>query len=218
MNLTRKTAFLEGWSWFRFNNLGLGLGTNLIFYTSVVKVLKPNVRKFCGLIPTFVEVTGEKLVGGPFWSLPLLSRVNGRSVIHLWTLAHFTSASFSKFHSVTILCLCCTIFMLHSLVMFCYVNFTLFSCGTFFILHSFHVALFSYYNHLMFCYFFHFSYFLCAALFYVLLFSRCTLFMLYFFCGALLPCCTFAMLEFFRVVHFPCFSISKLHFFRVVQF
>ena len=66
MNLTRKTAFLEGWSWFRFNNLGLGLGTNLIFYTSVVKVLKPNVRKFCGLIPTFVEVTGEKLVGGPF--------------------------------------------------------------------------------------------------------------------------------------------------------
>ena len=108
--------------------------------------------------------------------------------------------------------------MLYSLVMFCYVNVTLFSCGTFFILHSFHVALFSYYNHFMLCYFFHFSYFLCAALFYVVLFSRCTLFMLYFFCGALLPCCTFAMLEFFHVAHFPCFSISKLHFFRVVQF
>ena len=30
------------------------------------------VRKSWGLIPTFVEVTGEKLVGGPF-CLPLLS-------------------------------------------------------------------------------------------------------------------------------------------------
>ena len=34
--------------------------------TSVVKGLKLKVRKFSGLILTFVEVTGEKLVGGPF--------------------------------------------------------------------------------------------------------------------------------------------------------
>ena len=47
-------AFFEGWSWFKYNNLGLALGTNLKFCSSVAK----------GLNPTFVEVTGEKLVGG----------------------------------------------------------------------------------------------------------------------------------------------------------
>ena len=34
------------------------------FYTSLRKGLKLKVRKFWGLILTFVEVTGEKLVGG----------------------------------------------------------------------------------------------------------------------------------------------------------
>ena len=62
--LTRKTAFFERWSWFKFNNLGLALGTKLKFYTSLAKWLKLKVIKFWGLIPTFVEVTGEKLVGG----------------------------------------------------------------------------------------------------------------------------------------------------------
>ena len=62
--MTRKTAFFEGWSWFKFNNLGLTLGTNLKFYTSVAKGLKLKVRKFWGLIPMFAEVTGEKLVRG----------------------------------------------------------------------------------------------------------------------------------------------------------
>ena len=65
--MTRKNAFFEWWSWFKFNNLGLALGTNLKFYTSLSKGLKLKVRKFWGLIHTFVEVTGEKLVGGPFW-------------------------------------------------------------------------------------------------------------------------------------------------------
>ena len=32
---------------------------NLKFYTSIVKGLKLKARKFWGLIPTFVEVTGE---------------------------------------------------------------------------------------------------------------------------------------------------------------
>ena len=63
--MTRKTAFLEGWSWFKFNNLGLSLGANLKFCTSVTKRLKLKVRKFWGPNPTFVDVTGEKLVGGP---------------------------------------------------------------------------------------------------------------------------------------------------------
>ena len=46
---------------FKFNNLGLALGINLKFYTSLPKGLKLKVRKFLGLILTFVEVTGEKL-------------------------------------------------------------------------------------------------------------------------------------------------------------
>ena len=75
--LTRKTAFFEAWYWFRFNNLGLALGTNLKFYTSVAKRSKLKVRKFWELIPTFVEVTGEKLVGGGlFTPPPILNRVN----------------------------------------------------------------------------------------------------------------------------------------------
>ena len=42
----QKNRFFEGWSWFKFNNLGLVLGANLKFYTSVVKGLKLKVRKF----------------------------------------------------------------------------------------------------------------------------------------------------------------------------
>ena len=70
----RKTAFFEGWwSWFKFSNQGLVLGTtNLKFCTSVAKGLKLKVRKFWGLIPTFVEVTGKKLVGGAFLIPPPL--------------------------------------------------------------------------------------------------------------------------------------------------
>ena len=34
------------------------------------------MRKFRGLIPTFVEVTGEKLVAGLFAPPPILNRVN----------------------------------------------------------------------------------------------------------------------------------------------
>ena len=52
---------MEGWSWFKFSNSGLALGTNLKCYNIVAKGLKLKVRKFLGLIPTFVEVAGEKL-------------------------------------------------------------------------------------------------------------------------------------------------------------
>ena len=67
-DFTRKTAFFEGWSWFKFNNLGLAIGTNLTFDTSVEKGFKLKVRKFWGLIRAFVEVTGEKLVGGALFA------------------------------------------------------------------------------------------------------------------------------------------------------
>ena len=60
--------------------MGLAQGGSLKFYTSMAKKLKLKVRKFWGLIPTFVEVTGEKMVGGggAFYphSLPILNRVN----------------------------------------------------------------------------------------------------------------------------------------------
>ena len=78
--MKRKTDVFEGCSWFNFNNLGLALGTNLKFYTSLSKGLKLKVRKFWGLILTFVEVRGEKLVGWAFLPhpspRPILNRVN----------------------------------------------------------------------------------------------------------------------------------------------
>ena len=64
--MIRKIAFFERWSWFKLNNLGLALSTKLKFCTSVAKGLKLKVRNFWGPNPTFVEVTGEKLVEGAF--------------------------------------------------------------------------------------------------------------------------------------------------------
>ena len=52
-------------SWLKLNDFGLGLIMALKFYGSVAKGLKIKVRKFWGLTPSFAEVTGEKLVGGP---------------------------------------------------------------------------------------------------------------------------------------------------------
>ena len=66
----QKNHFFQGWTWFKFNNLGLALGMTLKFYTSVAKRLKLKVEKFWGLSLTFVAVTGEKLVGGLFASPP----------------------------------------------------------------------------------------------------------------------------------------------------
>ena len=57
----------------KFNNLGLALGTNLKFYTSLLKWLKLKVRKFWEPIFTFAEVTEETLVGwggGGGWFAP----------------------------------------------------------------------------------------------------------------------------------------------------
>ena len=70
-NLTRKAAFSEGLCWFKLNNLRLALGMNLTFYTCVEKGLKLK-----GLVPSLVEVTGDKLVGGLFAPTPILNRVN----------------------------------------------------------------------------------------------------------------------------------------------
>ena len=71
--MTRKTFFFEGCSWFKFNNLGLGQGMTLNFYASVEKGLKMKVRRFLWLIPTFAEITREKLVA--FLDIPILNSV-----------------------------------------------------------------------------------------------------------------------------------------------
>ena len=46
------------------NNLRLAVGMDLKFCISGAKALKLRVKKFCKLIPTFVEITREKLEGG----------------------------------------------------------------------------------------------------------------------------------------------------------
>ena len=48
---------------------------NLKFYTSVEKGLELKVRKFYGLVPTFVEIKAEKLVVRTFLPPPILNRV-----------------------------------------------------------------------------------------------------------------------------------------------
>ena len=63
-DLTWKTTLFKGWSWFKYNNLGLALGVVLKFYTSVARGLKVKVTQFLGLILALVEVTGERLVRG----------------------------------------------------------------------------------------------------------------------------------------------------------
>ena len=61
-----KKRFFEGCFWFKFNNLGLALGMALKFNTNVAEKLKLKVRKFWEVIPIFVEVIREKLIGGLF--------------------------------------------------------------------------------------------------------------------------------------------------------
>ena len=59
----RKTDFVRknfwGWSWFKFNKLGLAVGKALKFYGSMVNGLKLKARNLLELITKFGEVTGE---------------------------------------------------------------------------------------------------------------------------------------------------------------
>ena len=115
------------------------------------------------------------------------------------------------------------------------------SCSTFFVLHSFRVALFSYYTLFKFYFFvsrtfrvalsvldfFHFALFLSSTFFvlrsfFVALFPCCTLFMSHLFscCTVLMLylLCTLFMLHVFRAVHFPsstwtsCWTFFRLQF------
>ena len=71
--------FLEGYSLFKLNNLGLSLGTAFKLYTNEAKGLKLKVRQFLGLIPTLAEFIDKKMVGGTFW-LPILNRVKTKDL------------------------------------------------------------------------------------------------------------------------------------------
>ena len=48
MDLTKKPTFFEGWSWFKFSNLGLARGMTLKFYNSGVKGSKLKAESFVG--------------------------------------------------------------------------------------------------------------------------------------------------------------------------
>ena len=63
----QKKHFFEWSSWFKVNHMKLATGLTLQSYGSVVKGLKLKVRKCLGLIPTFEEVTGEKMLDGFFF-------------------------------------------------------------------------------------------------------------------------------------------------------
>ena len=69
-NLEHRTKFeIEGCFYFRFNNLELALSMALKICTNVAERLKLKVRNFWKLIPIFVEVIREKLVGRLFLTL-----------------------------------------------------------------------------------------------------------------------------------------------------
>ena len=74
----------------------MDLGKNLKFCTSLAKGLKLKVRKFWGPNTTFVEVTGEKLVGegGLFAPPPILNRANKVAVFSCEIWETFKNAIF----------------------------------------------------------------------------------------------------------------------------
>ena len=71
MDLTRTDHFFEGSCWFNFSNLELALGVSFNL-RKCVKMVETKIHKVWGLIPTFVEVTKEKLIGGPFCAPPII--------------------------------------------------------------------------------------------------------------------------------------------------
>ena len=126
------------------------------------------------------------------------SSLNGRSVILLHTIVHSSFALFSKFRYVSILCSCCTIFMLHIL------RVAFFSYFAFSIMHLSDLAR---------CTFFGCS-FRCSF------FSFCTFFMLHVFRIALFSCfaISFTFHVFFVLLFFHFCTFSVLHSFNISLF
>ena len=72
--MTRKTVFFEGLSWFKFHNLGLALGANLKFYTSVKRV-KTKSQKVLGANSYVCRSCWGKTGRGAFLPPPIRNRV-----------------------------------------------------------------------------------------------------------------------------------------------
>ena len=85
------------WCWFKFNNLGLALGMTLKFNISVAKGFKIKVSIFLGLVHSFVEVAGEKLVWGkgglfgfpPSWTGLRILTIVSRGPLHSLEVSFF---------------------------------------------------------------------------------------------------------------------------------
>ena len=94
----QKKQFLVECFWFKFNNLELTQSMALKFYISVEKELKLKVRKFWALIPTFVEVTGNKLEG---WVL-IMSFIGHISLLtwNIWNKIKKLWQGVSVFHLI----------------------------------------------------------------------------------------------------------------------
>ena len=69
----QKTHFFEGWSWFKFNSLGLALSMGLIFYTRVVEGLKLRSKKVLVANSYICRSHRGKTGRGPF--APIHSRI-----------------------------------------------------------------------------------------------------------------------------------------------
>ena len=78
--MTRKTAFFDGWSWFKLNNLGKALDKNWKFYISVAKAkrVKTKSQKVFGPNSYICRNYRGKTGRGLFAPI-ILKRVNGGS-------------------------------------------------------------------------------------------------------------------------------------------
>ena len=70
-DFTRKIAFFEGWSWFKFINLGLALGINLKLLRQCGKSIKSKSQKVFGANSYVCWSYRERVVGGVFLPRPL---------------------------------------------------------------------------------------------------------------------------------------------------
>ena len=68
--MTRKTTFFERWSWFKFNNLGLALGTKLEILDQSVKKVKTKSQKVLGANSYVCRSYSWKTGRGGLFALP----------------------------------------------------------------------------------------------------------------------------------------------------
>ena len=87
-DLTRKSNFFVGCLWFKFNNLGLGLGMALKFCTSVVKV---SVTED---VTCLTSTMGRVNVSGILWKWFLSFNAEWKAIYRLPTKSMIDSKSF----------------------------------------------------------------------------------------------------------------------------